>query len=203
MDWKEIYHFNGKFMTLLKDPRFRREFWFDCDEDGHSLLFYACSGEDVDNVDAVKVLIAHGLDVNCGKLSKPIHQACTFFHAEILAILLSQGALTTALDEEIVPMFPIDIALCEEATRNLFCGEVVRVLLSNGVRLRTVEFRALIAKEHEEFEKGILQCRDVIVILLGLKRRKSILPRLDRFLIQQELAVAIWSTRADDNEAWQ
>ena len=48
-----------------------------------------------------------------------------------------------------------------------------------------------------EFDKGVQMCRDVIVILLGLKRfrRLATLVKLDRFLIKQVLAVAIWTTR--------
>lgn len=44
------------------------------------------------------------------------------------------------------------------------------------------------------WEWDVSACQRVIVVLLGLKRRRAILPKIDTFLIQQELAGAIWST---------
>lgn len=48
-----------------------------------------------------------------------------------------------------------------------------------------------------ELEKGVVACRDVIVVLLGLKKRRQILKKLDRFLVRDVLAVEIWTTRGD------
>lgn len=49
------------------------------------------------------------------------------------------------------------------------------------------------------FEQGVTRCCNVIVTLLGLKkfRRNDKLAKLDRFLIQQLLAVEIWTTRTN------
>ena len=41
------------------------------------------------------------------------------------------------------------------------------------------------------WEWDVSACQRVIVVLLGLKRRRQ---KIDMFLIQQELAGAIWST---------
>ena len=51
-------------------------------------------------------------------------------------------------------------------------------------------------------EQGRMRCRAVILALLGLKRRRGdVLRQLDRWVVREELAVAVWTTRAD--VAWQ
>lgn len=87
-----------------------------------------------------------------------------------------------------------------------------RVLGSNGVQL----CYGICENCWEcNFNRGVRRCRDAIVVLLGLKKRRRytckgnmshtqvFLPKLDRFLIQQELAVAIWSTRYTADKDWQ
>ena len=84
---------------------------------------------------------------------------------------------------------------------------VAKCLISNGSRLASVH--ELILKQCDSssslilFENGVINCRDVIVTLLGLKkfRKLSALRKIDRFLIKQELAVEIWSTR--EEKLWQ
>ena len=81
-----------------------------------------------------------------------------------------------------------------------------KVLIANGYRLKSVstQFRKHITLGMWAFEQGVLRCRDVIVTLLGLKRRRRgqvFLPKLDRFLLQEVLAVEIWTTRS--TEEWQ
>ena len=81
--------------------------------------------------------------------------------------------------------------------------ECTKVFLRNGIRLSAKhKLNERIEQEVIDYERGILSCRSIIVVLLGLKKRHiPALVRLDRFLIKQELAVAIWTTR--DNEIWQ
>lgn len=79
----------------------------------------------------------------------------------------------------------------------------VKVLLANGACLSEifVPNGFEISRDLVQFKKGVNQCRDIIVTLLGLKKRNHILhlKNLDRFLIKEILAVEIWSTR----EEWQ
>ena len=82
---------------------------------------------------------------------------------------------------------------------------VAKVFISNGSRLKETSILGTMASEEEwdelvGFQDCIIGCRDVIVTLLGLKKSRNLLPRLDRFLVQQVLAVEIWSTR---EKAWQ
>ena len=81
--------------------------------------------------------------------------------------------------------------------------EYAKCLISNGSRLVNVEkdILRLASSSLVLFEKGVIACRDIVVTLLGLKRRKAILPFLDKFLIKQVLVVEIWSTRAE--QVWQ
>ena len=77
----------------------------------------------------------------------------------------------------------------------------LRIIMSYGIRLDKASIRS-VPRKFIKFENGLVVCRDVIVILLGLKKRQyEFLKRLDRFLIKQVLAVEIWATRTSDE--WQ
>lgn len=78
-----------------------------------------------------------------------------------------------------------------------------KICIANGYRLKHVLPHYEVHRRTDLiiFEHGVIKCRDVIVVLLGLKKRRQVLGKLDRFLVQQELAVAIWSTRS--KEMWQ
>ena len=93
---------------------------------------------------------------------------------------------------------PLEMVLCSHEDGRV---KIAKFLLANGARLKSVKYFTWIHQELRDFEQGVLQSRDVIVVLLGLKKKRVILHKLDRFLIQQELAVAIWSTRQE--EEWQ
>lgn len=85
-------------------------------------------------------------------------------------------------------------------TVNVECG---KICIENGYRLKHIKRGILIENcaTYALLEQGVINCRNVIVILLGLRRKHKILPLLDRFLVQQVLAVEIWTTRGDDE--WQ
>ena len=96
-------------------------------------------------------------------------------------------------------------------------AECAQFLIANGVRLDTIReivttgIYPLLPYVRDNiplglilFEQGVLRCRDAIVVLLVLKKRSrnainhlTRLKKLDRFLVQQVLAVEIWTTRAD------
>lgn len=83
--------------------------------------------------------------------------------------------------------------------------ECLKLMIANGVRFNSGTFipPGPIVDICRKFQCGVIACSDIIVVLIGLKKRKQILHKLDKFLIQQELAVAIWATRLTaENEKW-
>ena len=166
-----------------------RERWAERDQDGETLLHYACLGP---NVAATVALLQSGLlDVNArGKWgSTPAHYAAVYSQPRVLEVLCAAGADLRARDE--YGYFPLNIALVNASNDD---GETVRVLVANGVRLRTVleRFRCLITPKLEEFERGVLRCRAAVVAMLRVNRagqlvRLSTVREDDRHLITPEL----------------
>lgn len=90
---------------------------------------------------------------------------------------------------------PLDVAL-DGLPRTAEC---VRVLLANGVRLRSARplfcNRVRITPDLLSFERGVLRCRVATVAMLRVKRASGVgLVRWDRFLLAK-LAVCVWATR--------
>ena len=173
---------------LLKMPRAR---WAERDDQGYALLHYACRGP---NAAAVVAMIQSGLaDVNVrdqwGRTSA--HLAASWGQSCVLEVLCAAGADLEARDS-ITGSFPIDHALFNFYKHG---SESPRVLVANGLRLRTVrdESRHLITPELEAFERGVLRCRSAAAALLSVKRVGN-LWRWDKFLLR-ELAYAMWATR--------
>ena len=113
-----------------------------------------------------------------------------------LELLCASGA--TLLITENTGHTPLEFSL-----RHGTSIECDRVLVANGVRLGTVreEYRRHITPELEAFERGVLSCREAVVVLLGLKRRRGDVMRdVDRWVVR-EIAFACWATRTD--RAWQ
>lgn len=161
-----------------------------------TLLHYAACGP---NVAAVVALLAHGLDVNELDVAArtPAHVATSFFsQPRVLEVLCAAGAAVRTKNASRDAL--LDRALDHHA------AECARILVANGVRLSTVrkEHRARITPELVAFERGVLRCRAVVVVLLGLKKRRhgDVMRELDRFVVL-EIAVCIWATRAD--KGWQ
>lgn len=174
----------GKLAELLVDPSFPPpSCWDEQDIDGWSILHFCCQGN---NEKAIIMLIKAGCNLNLQTnhhLSTPVHFACYKFNSTVLKMLCCAGAnlrLKNAQGHE-----PLDIATSKN----------VKILLANGVRL--CNMKRTPKSKWINFENDVLRCRDVIVTLLGLKKHRRVpaLQKLDRFLIKQELAVAIWTTR--------
>ena len=87
----------------------------------------------------------------------------------MLEVLCATGADLRTRNEDGVA--PIDCALSNARKDG---GESVRVLVANGVRLRTVHerFRDLITPELEAFERGVLRCRAAVVAMLRVKQAR-------------------------------
>lgn len=168
-----------------------RERWDTVCWDKSTMLHYACCGN---NTAAAVVLIAHGLDINAANDAgwRPLHTAVCYRVPRMVEVLCAAGADTRVLNED--GFSPLDIAL----DTNL--GSVL-ALLANGVRLSAAHplRRRAVCPEHEAFERGVLRCRSVVVVLLGLKRRRGdVMLRVDRWVVR-ELCFAIWATRTNAN----
>lgn len=157
-----------------------------------TLLHYLVSIRDIRDSDFAKSLIylvQHGLDLNAKSIfgNTPSHLLCRDEKSHFLEIMCCMGA---------------DISLknngndsCLSIALSFGSKRCVEILIANGARSHGETTR--IQERVKVFEQSVVQCRDVIVILLGLKRRHQVLYKLDRFLISQVLAVEIWATRLD------
>lgn len=189
----EIATRDGKLVKLLQSPEYPPSTWEEKDIYGWSFVHYACANFG-QNDDALVMLIKNGCDLEkCSKTGKPP----IFFATKIstLNILCVAGAnLQPRVENEKSILYSLiyRVNRMENRIEYINCAKLI---LSNGVRLNTVEQDIDIPESLVLFEQGVLRCRDAIVILLGLKKRKQILGKLDRFLLQEILAVEIWSTR--------
>ena len=148
----------------------------------------------------ILMLVQQGLDINSVSNygSTPSHIFARNGYTKLLELMLLLGA-----DMSIPNMqgdYAIDNAsyhdILDNRSRQL---DTSRLLVTNMVQPR----RFFITGELHELRQGVLRCRDIIVILLGLKkfRHLATLVKLDRFLVKQEVAVEIWTTRKETQ--WQ
>ena len=169
----------------------------------NSLIWFASRSDK--NVRALIALINQGVDVND---TIPLSQASYQRNPKIVEILIASQANVHLRSVLGLSAFDYVFNIRSPPIGSLL-DECAKVFISNGVRLKTIHpsLKYRITQELIEFEQGVLRCRDVIITLLGLKKKRrhrnacNLLPKLDRFLIQQVLAVEIWTTRT--NETWQ
>ena len=154
---------------------------------GYELMYHAIR---VNQLDYTKKFILAGLDINSYDKSYNAPFACAAFHGkhDIVEYFLVIGAKDNVADEALASG----------------CRKTMTIAIANGSRLKcssSCDNFSFVSM----FQQGVLRCRDVIVTLLGLKKRRclAVLQKLDRFLISQVLAVEIWSTRSCANEKWQ
>lgn len=210
IDWDRVYleSKNGTLCQYIQN--IPQSHWRDTDNiDGLSLLHFACYGN---NIDAIIMLVSkHGLDVNIEDAynRNPIKVAMISminclgqFNFKILQVLCALGAKPSMVSRNETNAF--DLSLMYHRGRDAGI-----IFVSNGERVKTFK-SAYVEKcvtRISIVENGVIQCRDIIVTLLGLKKRRNhyqnngcslILPRLDRFLIKEVLAVEIWTTRVEE-----
>ena len=167
------------------------------------MLHYATLGN---NVEAV-ILLAKEVDIDtpCYLSTTALTTAAGFENVNVLKVLYALGADVTCRDYGGCDVLDNALIGCYGRSYHNHFAQVncIQLLISNGMRLEKVKksLKPRITQEMWRFQEGAVQCRDVIVILLGLKKKKTILHKLDRFLVQQELAVAIWTTRQE--QEWQ
>ena len=193
MDWRTIFHASadGRLMEWL--AKLPRERWTEQDGHGYTILHFACRGP---NVAAVVSLVQSGLvDVNVPDRWgwTPTRLAASWMQARVLEVLCAAGADIRACSADDIS--PIDDALGNASHDS---GACVRVLVANGVRLRTAykAWRRHITPELVAFEHCVLRCRAAVVAMLRVKRAGE-LWRWDKFLLR-ELAIAIWATRYEN-----
>ena len=194
IDWNAFYKArnDGQLMDLL--AKLPRERFGERDDNGATLLHYACCGP---NVAAVVALLQSGLagvnSRNAGK-NTPAHLAASWKQPRVLEVLCAAGADLKARSD--AGNAPIDLAVWDAHKDGS-----VRVLVANGVRLSTVHeyCRKYITPELEAFERGVLRCRAAVVAMLRV-RKTAQLYHVDKFLMR-ELAFAMWATRTTDQ--WQ
>lgn len=159
-------------------------------ESSATLLHYACMYKNGVIGGSEIVTLSKFIDVHSTiHIWTPIHIACNWNIPRNVELILAAGFNDNleCLKGHSSPLF-----FCKSIN-----DECSQILISNGYRWDKEDFgqRSIISRDMINLQKAVIQCRDVIVVLLGLKKRKQVLGKLDRFLIQQELAVAIWSTR--------
>lgn len=175
-----------------------RSLWGERNLSGKTLLHSACREGDVV---AVAALLKHGLDVNAvGSASwTPAHVAAANGHSRALELLCAAGADLRAQTSR--GSTPLDFCLLSASSAIRGSHGCICVLVANGVRLQTARDQFLITPEVAAFERGVLRCRDMVVVLLGIKRRRTRnLLHVDKFLFR-EIAHGFWATRTDP--AWQ
>ena len=188
---RQEYAKRGKLIELLKlMPQSR---WTEQDERDYNFLFHIFYMVNFDdNTDA---LILLGLS--------------NLFDFKKISPFCSLSPFSYCLRYQYIPYASVLCALGythfnEETPINSATSYIsIEFLISNGWRIDDKQDDKLVYhKSLFNFQQGVVKCRDATVVLLGLKKRRVILPKLDRFLVQQELAVAIWATRAriDENE---
>lgn len=218
-DWKQVSSKSSRGESLTEYfKQLPFEQW-DALNDPNGLTFLHYTSR-FGNVDALKLLLSRKPEIRVTQDgSTPLHVACEY-HNNVSTIEVLCAYNTSMLSTRSNCGYrPIDVIL--SFTEDRLCRssdydfdqiklghatlklDGVHVLIANGVRLKSTRHQEHITQAMRDFEQGVLRCRNVVVILLGLKKRRSILNKLDRFLVQQELAVAIWSTRYDADEEWQ
>lgn len=167
--------------------------WGEQNPFGSTLLHFASWGDTA----ATAALLQHRLDVNVRDQINwtPAHVAAYSRQAHILELLCAAGADLHAMS--ITHNTPLDEALGALSTS----AECVRVLVANGACLALVRDKLIVQPWMVALAQGRVDCRAMIVVLLGLKwRRGQAMQALDRFVVR-EVAYAVWSTRT--NVKWQ
>ena len=147
-----------------------------------SILHHACYKDNGNAfISLLKIVDVNKAAMFCKEPWYPIQAAANNGIAKNVELILAAGFNTSLAGLE------SPISLCDND------DQCIIVLVSNLYRLKQ---KHLVKSLALKLEKSVVQCRDVIVTLLGLKKFRRLLPKLDRFLIQQELTVAIWTTRS-------
>lgn len=173
-----------------------------------TVLFAACLSDG--NLNVLKSLIAHGLDVNTpiepqGSL---LHVASLRNQVSTVELLIAAGAKITSFDSDGIT--PLQICMKNEFF-SAIANTTARTLIANGARISTMKYtwtwlgsismhkQEVVEDELRLFEKQIDKCRAAVVALLRIKDVGK-LWRWDRFLLAH-ISHTVWATRTD--EIWE
>lgn len=195
IDWQEVLRISkqgglGKLLKEIPTSPWNEE----SDHHGWSLIHFVCAH--FGNVDALVTLVKSGCNVE-----KRSFAGNTLLHLsddpKVIEVLCAVGA--DLLSKGDLNRTRLDYEAEKKWSKPIPCYATTKILMSNGVRLKTLTRVKQYPQHLVSFEQGILKCISVIVTILGLKKRQiPLLVRLDRFLIKKELAVAIWTTRSEE-----
>lgn len=138
-------------------------------------------------------LLNHGVDIKKKNVYGILPTRFTYKNVELVEFFLSVGNI---FDSYNVHWY---LEQGPESQKVFIANDVSqKMFIANGYRLCNV--RRNCSSPLVLFDRGVVQCRDAIITLLGLhkRRRHRVLPKLDRFLVRLVLAVEIWSTRTDE-----
>lgn len=185
---------DGRMIKILE--KIPRELWSMHDNDGLTLLHYACCGP---NNTAVVILCKSNV-VNVHAVSvyqtTPAHDAANYAQSDIMELLCAMRSNINHAN--IAGRRPIDFSL-QSGYKDQH--KTTRVLIANGVRLKNVhpEVRRYVNVELFKFEQGVISCRKAVLAMLHIKKAGK-LWRWDKYLLR-EISFAIWATRY--NTKWQ
>lgn len=190
MDWNRVLHHaqaNTLYEFLLSIPKSQ---WFERDpSDGETFLHFATRGH---NQKAAVLLIKNGLDVNLCSTNgcTAAHLAARYDKPRVIELLCAANAnMHTKSNSDFTVLNYLDHLLDPDS--NCF-----RILIANGMRVKETQGARLV------FQCGVLNARRAVVAMLYLfKTYKTILSRIGCKYMMKELAVAIWTTRCE--EEWQ
>lgn len=161
---------------------------------GENLFHYVCHHYSCpamiqrtrEGIRTINYLLNHGVDIKKKNVYGILPTRFTYRNVELIEFLLSVGNIFESYN------------VYRYLEQGFESQKAQKVFIANGYRLCNV--RRYCSSPLVLFDRGILQCRDAIITLLGLhkRRRHRVLPKLDRFLVRLVLAVEIWSTRTDD-----
>ena len=185
MDWRRVLHEthdNTLYQYLLSIPQSQ---WSERDpDDNETLLHYAVR---YDNRKAVTLLIKNGIDINatCSRGTTALLIAVVWGTTATVEILCTLGAAM------VVETHPLLIN-----NYHFIRDDSFHILIANGMRM------CLSGNRFAKFQRGILKARSAVVALLKLyKSYRTRLNRIGCKYMMQELVVAVWATRRDEN--WQ
>lgn len=179
---------DGRMIKILE--KIPRELWSMHDNDGLTLLHYACRGPN--NMAVVILCKSNVVNVHAVSVyqTTPAHDAANYAQSDIMELLCAMRSNINHAN--IARRRPIDFSL-QSGYKDQH--KTTRVLIANGVRLKKVhpEVRRYVNVELLKFEQGVISCRKAVLAMLRIKKAGK-LWRWDKYLLR-EIGFAIWATR--------
>ena len=199
--WKQAMQ--GRLQQVL-ETEIPRKHWMDVSSEHRypdfTLLHIACNSMSYLNHGAIALLLKEWVDPD----ALATLYGCAAMHFTLMnndqygtELLCAAGADAHVKGGRryLTRMSPLELSFNESK------GENAYALLANGYRICSLQYPRFLYRSHIAFESGILACRSAVVATLRLKRIHRNMAHVDRFLMR-EIALAIWATRSENNDAW-